>query len=154
VYFILQIHRSLNLFFTFLHTLIGLEAIILGLLLLTFIFLRPYIKILESPDLLLELLLMLLDKCLHDDCEDKVEEEELADDNDHEAVDEPEEGRVYVHQVHYLQVPRLTRDHLEHGEQGAAQVLEVSHSEIQIGLVVDKVGGKRERGVVLDVTTS
>jgi hypothetical protein len=97
---------------------------------------------------------MLLDKGLHNDCEDEVEEEELPDDNDHEAVDEPEEGRVYVHQVHYLQVPRLTRDHLEHGEQGAAQVLEVGHSEIQIGLVVDKVGGERERGVVLDVTTS
>jgi hypothetical protein len=152
--FILQIHRSLNLFFTFPHTLISLKAIILRLLLLTFIFLRPYIKILESPDLLFELLLMLLDKSLHDDCEDEVEEEELADDNDHEAVDEPEERRVYVHQVHYLQVPRLTRDHLEDSEKGAAQVLEVGHSEVQIGLVVDKVGGERERGVVLDVTTS
>ena len=62
---------------------------------------------------------MSLDWSLDDNGKQKVQEEELADDDNHKDVEGANERDVNIHQVHDLVVPGFARDHLENCQKRA-----------------------------------
>ena len=77
----------------------------------------------------------------------------MPNNNHNEHIESAYERDVDIHQVHYLEVPGLTHDHLEYGEQRATKMVEVSDTEIHIGLFVKTFSCEIYSNILFDVST-
>jgi hypothetical protein len=62
---------------------------------------------LEVFDLFLQLLFLRIYEAVNDDCEDETHEEELTNNDHHEAVECSKPGYVSIHQIAELLVPSV-----------------------------------------------
>ena len=69
--------------------------------------LQEFLLSLEVLNLFLQPLFLRVDEAINDDREDETHEEELPDDDHHQAVEGSEPGEVSIHQVAQLLVPSV-----------------------------------------------
>lgn len=71
-------------------------------------------------------------ECLKDDCQHKIHQEEVTNNNDKESVKESDNWEVHIHHIACLLVKGLTSNHLEHSQEGITQVIEVNDAELNV----------------------
>jgi len=69
--------------------------------------LQEFLLSLEVLNLFLQLLFLRVDEAINDDSEDETHQEELSDDDHHQAVEGSEPGEVSIHQIAQLLVPSV-----------------------------------------------
>jgi len=63
-------------------------------------------------------------------CENQVNQEELPDYDDRDAIESTQEGEINIHEVEKLLTPSFTGDHLEDSQEGSPYMIKICHSLI------------------------